>query len=83
MCGIYFMKERLNVMPHNSDGLSDLGGRKEKDACEKLLLLDAFTWSPGSEEYEQSTRIQATATHEEVLSAPDEKSERILCYRKR
>lgn len=82
VCGTYFMNERLNVLPHTDAMQPDLQGREEEDATQKLLLLDAFTWSPGSEAYDQSTRLTASVTHEEVLSAADQKKERLLCFRK-
>ena len=83
---IFYMAEHLDFQPHSHDKERDLGGLPEKDVGQKLLLIDAFTHSPAFDttgRFEVATRNAACLSQVEVLSAPDEKNERLLCYRRR
>lgn len=81
-----FMQYRLNVMPsgHGLSGFRDLGGAQESDAAEKLLLLDAFSFSPAyySSTFDVASRNATMVADTSITGATDERVERLLAYRK-
>jgi hypothetical protein len=79
--GVYYIQEKLGTLPRMENIQPDLGGSPELCVSQKLILIDAFTYSKSYfHESDIGVRSICTTDRDLLMSAPDTKHERPIAF---